>query len=68
MKMSVRILRIPKYISSSYSYSYSYSILVITSYVYIGKKKFQIEHYLNLSIHFVEIFERKRLLWERDFE
>ena len=34
----------------------------------VGKIKFQIDHYLNLSIHFVEIFDGKRLLWERDFE
>ena len=57
MKMSVRILCIPKYISSSYPHIYT-----------LVKTKFQIEHYLNLSIHFVEIFDGKRLLWERDFE
>ena len=64
MKMSVRILCIPNDISSSYSYSViGYNLICIH-----WEKKFQIEHYLNLNILFVEIFDGKRLLWARDFE
>ena len=55
MKMSVRI-------------QVFLNIIRVANLIYIYKKKFQIEHYLNLSIHFVEIFDGKILLWERDFE
>ena len=54
MKMSVRI-------------QVFLNIIRVANLIYIYKK-FQIEHYLNLSIHFVEIFDGKILLWERDFE
>ena len=45
------------------------NIFRVDNLIYIHwQKKFQTEHYLNLSIHFVEIFDGKKLLWEIDFE